>query len=310
MSREGRFQRHATLWRKLLQANSPHRVREALAKDIVGSAQSKEEILEELGCYAGELREAIRSRSLPEDLPARKVLQTLVQIAESRGISSSQFYEVLVERVMFDLPLETGRFTARASTRERILGAALEVFSEKGFHASKMDQVAERAQVAKGTLYRYFENKEALFNDLLRSRLEELDERARNALDSNDDVLTMIAKYLQVYCEFFDGNQKLYRLIGQERLELGVQVQDLYFKQVLRRIHVLRRKVSEAMNQGRLKSFDFQTVFYGFMGFVHGIMQKWLTSHCSYPLMRDLPCILEVLFHGFVVDDKERKSIE
>jgi len=61
---------------------------------------------------------------------------------------------------------------ARAAPEERqeiILKAALEVFSERGFAAARLDDVAQRAGVAKGTLYLYFPDKETLFERMLQS---------------------------------------------------------------------------------------------------------------------------------------------
>src|ERR1700732_3079103 len=57
--------------------------------------------------------------------------------------------------------------TARAAERRAaILKAALEEFSERGFAAARLDDVARRAGVAKGTIYLYFRDKEALFQEL------------------------------------------------------------------------------------------------------------------------------------------------
>ncbi len=56
----------------------------------------------------------------------------------------------------------------QARTRQ-LLDAALDVFLERGFEAARLDEVAKRAGVAKGTLYLYFASKEALFEDLIRS---------------------------------------------------------------------------------------------------------------------------------------------
>jgi hypothetical protein len=74
---------------------------------------------------------------------------------------------------------------------------------------------------------------------------------------------------------------------------------------VLRAVPNLKRKVYEGTQQGILKDVDFQTVFYGTMGFVHGVIQKWLARDCSYPLVDELPGVLEVLFHGFVKDARK-----
>ncbi|MGD9668595.1 MAG: TetR/AcrR family transcriptional regulator [Hyphomicrobiaceae bacterium] len=58
--------------------------------------------------------------------------------------------------------------------RQRILKAALEVFSRHGFEAARLDEVARKAGVAKGTLYLYYPNKQAMFEALVRSSVEPL----------------------------------------------------------------------------------------------------------------------------------------
>jgi AcrR family transcriptional regulator len=52
--------------------------------------------------------------------------------------------------------------------RRRILDAALKTFAERGFHGTSVPEVAEAAGVGTGTLYRYFEHKEALVNEVYR----------------------------------------------------------------------------------------------------------------------------------------------
>ena len=68
---------------------------------------------------------------------------------------------------------------AQAERREAILAAALEEFSARGFAATRLDDVASRAGVAKGTIYLYFRDKESLFQELVRSMLEPAGRRDR-----------------------------------------------------------------------------------------------------------------------------------
>jgi AcrR family transcriptional regulator len=56
----------------------------------------------------------------------------------------------------------------RADKREVILAAALELFVERGFYGTAVPEIADRASVGAGTIYRYFESKEALVNELYR----------------------------------------------------------------------------------------------------------------------------------------------
>src|SRR5712671_5327366 len=63
------------------------------------------------------------------------------------------------------------RAQRQAQRREAILAAALDEFSARGFAATRLDDVAKRADVAKGTIYLYFADKEALFQELIRAQL-------------------------------------------------------------------------------------------------------------------------------------------
>ena len=66
----------------------------------------------------------------------------------------------------------TARWRRRKDARpQEILEAALSVFAEKGFAAARMDEIATRARVSKGTIYLYFESKEAVFRALIQATL-------------------------------------------------------------------------------------------------------------------------------------------
>lgn len=63
---------------------------------------------------------------------------------------------------------------APETRRAAILQAALEVFAELGFERATLQEVADRARVTKGALYHYFDSKDELFIELVRSRLGDL----------------------------------------------------------------------------------------------------------------------------------------
>lgn len=69
--------------------------------------------------------------------------------------------------------MQAPRWQRRSEDRPReICAAALEVFAEKGFAAARLDEIARRAGVSKGTLYLYFEAKEDLFRAVIRDTVE------------------------------------------------------------------------------------------------------------------------------------------
>jgi AcrR family transcriptional regulator len=67
--------------------------------------------------------------------------------------------------------VRTTRAQKSAAKREAILAAALDEFTAKGYAAARLDDVARRAGVAKGTIYVHFRDKETLFEQLIRSSL-------------------------------------------------------------------------------------------------------------------------------------------
>lgn len=288
--------------RKLVQGRDELQSVADQLKRLLPAKRSPADVLEGLVRWLADAREALKQAGGQQVTAVSQLIEVLRQVGVERGVEPERFYARALEVLLLDTDSDEGQRSSagRSSTRERILDAALDVFSEKGFHQATVDEIAERAGLGKGTLYRYFANKETLFNELVRSRLEELEQQANAVLDGQDDVLTMISKYLRIYFEFFDRNERLYRVVVQQRGDVGREFQDVYVKTVMRRIPVLKRKIYRATQKGVLKEVDFQTVFYGVMGFIHGVIQKWVASDCSYSLVDELPTVMEVLFYGFV----------
>jgi len=90
-------------------------------------------------------------------------------------------------------PSDHPRKDAKNERVQLILAAALEEFVELGFAAARLDSIAERAGVAKGTVYLYFENKEALFEEAVRSvilpTIERVESMAVKPDGSAEDLL-------------------------------------------------------------------------------------------------------------------------
>ena len=79
------------------------------------------------------------------------------------------------------------KFQRRAEDRPReICAAALEVFAERGFAAAKLEEIAKRAGVSKGTLYLYFKDKEELFRAVVRDTVSPNIDHLRDAMLAAD----------------------------------------------------------------------------------------------------------------------------
>ncbi len=98
----------------------------------------------------------------------------------------------------------TKREQLREERRKQILDAALIVFSEQGFHASNVSDVAAQAGVSQGTIYWYFESKEELISAAILSFVEELAEGALAVTEMGEtaaDKLRALAASMEGFAE-------------------------------------------------------------------------------------------------------------
>lgn len=107
-----------------------------------------------------------------------------------------------------------------ASTRDRILEVALEVFAERGLHGATMTEIARRAGLTGGALYRYFDNKEDVFRAVVDSR-----STAFSALDMIKGLIpelepaTALNFIAQGMFAFFSSQQDFMRVVVGESLK-------------------------------------------------------------------------------------------
>jgi AcrR family transcriptional regulator len=167
----------------------------------------------------------------------------------------------LTPRLQSARPLRTKPTRARkiepSARKQAILEAALTVFSERGFEAARLDDVAVRAGVAKGTLYLYFDDKEGLFEEVVRGAvtpiLERLSVLAADPDISADKSLETIFSMFQK--EVLGTKRKLLiRLIIAEGPRFP-RITKFYYRNVIARIMPLLAKVAErAVEQGKFSS--------------------------------------------------------
>jgi AcrR family transcriptional regulator len=100
-----------------------------------------------------------------------------------------------------------------------IIAAGLLEFAEKGFAGTRLDDVAARAGIVKGTIYRYFTDKDALFEAALHSRISPVFDDIERGLDAFPGSAEQLLKSIipQIYREMFKGDlQILMRIIITE----------------------------------------------------------------------------------------------
>jgi AcrR family transcriptional regulator len=112
--------------------------------------------------------------------------------------------------------------TLDPSRREQILETAARLFDRRRYHEVRMEDLAVAAGVAKGTLYRYFDDKEALYVALLVSALDRFYREMVTAMEAVDCPERKVRVFLNSSVTFFDEHPYFFDLL--QRVESSVNV--------------------------------------------------------------------------------------
>jgi AcrR family transcriptional regulator len=132
-------------------------------------------------------------------------------------------------------PTDRARKVSAEARRQAILKAALTVFAAHGFEAARLDDVAARAGVAKGTLYLYFQDKAALFEALVRNAVSPLLEHMRRIAAAPDiSPLQALETFFAVFEKEVLGTERklLLRLIMAEGPRFPA-IAEFYYREVV-----------------------------------------------------------------------------
>jgi TetR/AcrR family transcriptional regulator, fatty acid metabolism regulator protein len=102
---------------------------------------------------------------------------------------------------------------ARGDKRERILDAAVRVFASRGFHATRVSDVASAAGVADGTIYLYFKSKDALLVSLFESHVERLLDFLEKQLPRSASPSEKLKRIVEVQLGLLEGERDLAEVV-------------------------------------------------------------------------------------------------
>ena len=157
-------------------------------------------------------------------------------------------------------PKQDRRWTRRKEARPaELMSAALELFVERGFAATRLDEVSVRAGVSKGTLYLYFSSKEELFKAVIRSGIVPLIERGERLLDEHHGTSSELLRAIVFNWWGSIGTTKLGgipKLMFSECRNFP-EIGKFYYDEVISRGHLLVQTVLErGMHSGEFRRMD------------------------------------------------------
>lgn len=181
-------------------------------------------------------------------------------------------------------------------TRERISQAAIQLFREKGFETATVDEIAARADVAKGTFFNYFPRKEAVLHTLTERQLDALEALVEQLRDDPRPATEKIGLVVARACEFYAEHPALQRhaIIEMLRgpLSDAVSVDE-------RAQAFMRTLVEEGRRRGELRAdADLDRVTYTLRSVFFMTVLVWVHCPTMFDLREEMAARMRLAFEG------------
>lgn len=158
-----------------------------------------------------------------------------------------------------------------------IITAARKVFAEKGYVAATVDEIAQRANLAKGTIYCYFDSKEQIYNAVMSDDLETLRRLTVEKILAAKTALEKISAYVNVRFDYCEERRDFFRIMYIE--PAGPVLSKAKAREWLREpVRLLTEAIEEDIAANKLREWPAETLAWTVADLTTGALQRRLAS--------------------------------
>ena len=193
------------------------------------------------------------------------------------------------------------------TTRERIMDAALNLFSNKGYHDTRMDEIVEEAQASKGAIYFHFPNKERLFLALMEQFADLLERRIREAIEQEAAGMQRVHAALKACLDTFGKYRLPAKIMLVQAVGLGSIFENKRLEVTDRFANLIRIYLDEAVRVGDIAPVDTEVVSHAMMGAIYSVVIRWVYTGEPTP-ERILTALLPFLSQSVNYHDPDHRT--
>jgi TetR/AcrR family fatty acid metabolism transcriptional regulator len=183
--------------------------------------------------------------------------------------------------------------------RQSIIQAAIEVFGKGSFHNSSISEIAQRANVAEGTIYQYFKNKDDLFFSIPVEKTKEFCEELDLHLQGITGAFNKIRKFMWYYLHFFKMNPEYGRILMLEMRVSKSFVKTKTYKFLKKSTSRILEAIREGQDDGTIrKDVNIYILRQLILGILEHLVTRWLLKGEKYDLMKNYDRVSELVFYG------------
>jgi TetR/AcrR family fatty acid metabolism transcriptional regulator len=189
----------------------------------------------------------------------------------------------------------------------RIINAATKVFAKKGFFHAKVSDIAKEAQVADGTIYLYFDNKDDILISLFEEQMTVVLENMMAQLAQEKDVVRKIEKFALTHLKLIELNKNMAEIIQVELRQSTKFMKEYKNEKFLQYLNVIAEIIREGQGTGVFKKDVIPGVAKrAFFGALDEMSRFWvLSTHKKYDIETAAKQISGYFLHGLIENREE-----
>lgn len=195
------------------------------------------------------------------------------------------------------------------STRQRILDAAVEVFSHKGYHDTRVDDIVEASGTSKGGVYFYFRSKQEIFLALIDEFARQLERAVLEAIMRETEGVQRVNAALTSCLAVFHRYQHLAKIFLIQAVGLGEVFETKRLEIHARFEQAIKMYLDQALVDGDIPSIDTEVAALAWMGAINEVVIRWVITGKPEP-ERALPALRTVLLRSIGVSEERISTLE
>jgi TetR/AcrR family fatty acid metabolism transcriptional regulator len=183
--------------------------------------------------------------------------------------------------------------------RKSIIDAAIEVFSRNGFQNSTISEIAQKANVAEGTIYQYFRNMEDLFFSIPIDKTKEFYGELELHLQGIKGSINKVRKFVWFYIHHLQANPEYARALMLEMRVNRNFIRTKTYEAFRPMTHRILEIIEEGQEEGAIrKDVNMYTIRHLILGSLEHIVTRWVLKDEKYDLLAQYDDILKLIIPG------------
>lgn len=187
-------------------------------------------------------------------------------------------------------------------TRQRILDAATEVFSEKGYHGAAVDDIVRVSRTSKGSFYFHFPSKQDIFFSLVDRFIISLARSAEGAIAQESGALAKVNAALETVFNTFSRHQSLAKILLVGGVGLGKAFDERLLTVHARFASLIKEHLDEAVAEGSITPMNTEITAYAWLGAVNEVIVRWLYTGQPDTLEEILGTLKKLLLRSILAE--------